>query len=585
MKAKLLVACALLFLPALLPGAGGEIFKEYTYSQMWNERDPGATNASAKRFRWQQEKVLGDVDLDGAIRAELAVEYWGGHLGTTEQKFRVNGNDWILLPQPEGTPTPPMAYHRTLLGNPPVAVPLTALKAGRNVFQFACGPQLKQWNFGWGWYLIYAFTLRVYYDDSKPHVSGTVVFPYAGATVGDSPVLVVQPDQPGSSIRQVDFIGFYEDFDWEGNGRFQDWHYQLRSGKIAHHLGTAVKEPYAAEWDTSWVPDQRASIAIRARITASDGTTYLTPETGGITLARPSRSVTMYPARNVREAFGSYRTQTATCEIEIPDDLAKARAARLVLSTWSGEELSEIGLNDKTVAESLGQYINYSYDSFAVPLRFLRQGTNTFFALSTADYHKAEINWPGPALFIERSSTDEAGKARLVESMLRALGDHHWPVRAYAARALGGLDAGTAVEPLIARLKDESWQVRADAAAALGNLSDARSVEPLLSVIRTEKPYTSNIWRVRKNAVSALGKIRDPRAVEILIAALKDPESFVRAYAAYALGEIKDRRAVEPLRALLQGGRDPRRSAEEALAKLAGEKSTSWERRHPSEPQ
>ncbi len=53
-----------------------------------------------------------------------------------------------------------------------------------------------------------------------------------------------------------------------------------------------------------------------------------------------------------------------------------------------------------------------------------------------------------------------------------------------------------------------------------------------------------------------------------------------RAYVAYASGEIEDRRAVEPLRALLQGGaRDPRRSAEEALAKLAGDKSTSRQRR------
>jgi hypothetical protein len=36
-----------------------------------------------------------ELDLARAVRAELSVEYWGGHIGTSGQQFQVNSNGWV----------------------------------------------------------------------------------------------------------------------------------------------------------------------------------------------------------------------------------------------------------------------------------------------------------------------------------------------------------------------------------------------------------------------------------------------------------------------------------------------------------
>jgi|WetSurMetagenome_2_1015567.scaffolds.fasta_scaffold726530_1 hypothetical protein len=72
-------------------------------------------------------------DLEGAVRAEMAVAYWGGHSGTSAERFRVNGGPWILFPQPKDTPTDPDWYYRTLLGATTVEIPLAQLHTGDNL--------------------------------------------------------------------------------------------------------------------------------------------------------------------------------------------------------------------------------------------------------------------------------------------------------------------------------------------------------------------------------------------------------------------------------------------------------------------
>ena len=557
---------------AFADSAAGQVFKEYSYTKRWGETDPCATHPWSKRYNKRAEKVIEGVDLERAVKAELRVEYWGGHIGTGEQKFKVNSNDWIYVPQPVNTPTNPVCYYRTILGNPPVEVPLSHLKPDKNVFQFTAGPQIK-YDFGWGWYHIYTFTLRVYYDLSKPHPTGKITFPYPGAAVSDDTVITAEVQKGSSGIKEVDFIGYYEDFDWEGDGRFRQWHYQYQYGKIHRHLGTAAEQPYVITWDSSWVPDQDQPMKIRARITDEAGITYLTPEVDNVLLVRPRRSVKMYKSCDVPEVFGSYRTQKCRCSIKVPDSLNNAKAAHLVISTWSGEELSEIRLNGKAIANSLGRVIDYSFDTLTLPVETICKGTNTFYALSPSDYHKAEINWPGPALLIEFESHQDKGRQRLIETMVKALKNDNWQVRTYAAETLGRLAVSSSVVPLISALEDDHWSVRAAAAKALGQIKHPDAVEPLLKVLRTEEKYTRNVWRIRKNAVIALAQINDPKAAEPLIAALQDEDNYVRAYAAYALGCIEEQRAVEPLKALLDDkSRDARNCASDALYKITGKR-------------
>jgi len=139
----------------------GDVFREFTFNYgkskttHFAELDPDCPRkkqpdfAMAKMAHMVPKSIT--LDLDKAARAELSVEYWGGHIGTSNQKFRVNDHDWIALPQPEGAPGDPRCYHRTLLGNNAAPIPLEQLQPGANVVRFLAGPQIR-YSFNWGFY-------------------------------------------------------------------------------------------------------------------------------------------------------------------------------------------------------------------------------------------------------------------------------------------------------------------------------------------------------------------------------------------------------------------------------------------------
>ena len=380
----------------------GSVFREFTFvprGRFFAECDPGSTREFCAERKHMTPKQL-DLDLKHATRAEALIEYWGGHIGTADQKFSANGNSWIPVPQPANTPTEPQRYYRNVMGTPPVAVPLEHLRDATNEFRFTCGRQIA-YSFDWGFYWVYAFTIRVYYDPSLvAHPTGAIVFPASGSTVGDSPVLNVEAQSPNGPIRRADLIAHYEDFDWGGNGWFRDWHYQYQHGSITHHVGSADGPPFEITWDTSWVPDQTAPIKVAARLTDDAGVSTMT-DAVEIRLDRPDRSVRMYKPHDVPENFGSRVGRRKSCKIDVPDDLSGATGARLVLSTWSAAHAEEIGLNGTILVPRIGQVHWFSYDAIAVPVQLLRRGENEFHIFSRTEEHAAEVNWPGPVLLVE----------------------------------------------------------------------------------------------------------------------------------------------------------------------------------------
>jgi hypothetical protein len=340
-------------------------------------------------------------DLEGAVAAEVAVEYWGGHIGTSEQALRVNGCPWIPLPQPVGTPTRPEAYYRNVLGNPPVPISLSDLRQGVNAIDFHAGPQVC-YSFNLPHYTVYAFTVRIYYGPDKPHAEGYIAQPANEAVVSDYPEFTVALDpQPSHTIFGVDLIGCYDDFDWAGNGRFRQWHYQSRYGQWEKHIGTTYCRPYTVVWDTSWIPDQHEPVQVMARIRDISGMYYMSPVTS-VMLKRARRMVRMFRSADVPENFCADRVNPAECTIDI-DSLQGATAAKLVLSTWSAAHADEIGLNGQKLRQSIGRVHDCSYDSIALPLTMLRTGKNRFYIDSRTKGHKAEVNWPGPVILVEYS--------------------------------------------------------------------------------------------------------------------------------------------------------------------------------------
>lgn len=386
--------------------APGEVFREYTFRterEHFGVLDPYAGHLEANNIRQGEPpgtpKMLEIDSLEGATRAEIAVEYWGGHIGTTRQGFHVNGNDWVPLPQPVGTLHQPESYFRTLLGNPPVQIPLEWLQEGANAFQFTAGTQCYN-DFKWGFYWIYSFTVRVYYSPERPHVVGRIASPHAQQVVDDYPTIEVVVDGHASSAARVDVIGRYTDFSWSGTGAFSEWHYQLMQGNIKRHIGSSKEVPAQIRWNTEWVPDQDEPVGLIARVTDQAGTVSTTGIVE-VNLKRSARSVRMYKSVNLPQGFGVRVGQRMECTIPIDDDLSYVKDARLVLSTWSAAHADELALNGRRLIERVGPVHDVSFDSIPVPVSYLRNGDNVFSIYAQTHHHAAEVNWPGPVLLLE----------------------------------------------------------------------------------------------------------------------------------------------------------------------------------------
>ena len=174
---------------------------------------------------------------------------------------------------------------------------------------------------------------------------------------------------------------------------------------------------------------------------------------------------------------------------------------------------------------------------------------------------------------------------RVVESLIRAIGDPDAGVRETAGQALSemlrnGISCPQAVEPLIIALEDDHSSVAQAAACALGWTKDARAVAPLTEALSRDSLYVapaaaralgqightsavvplleiltargSENMLVAGDAAEALGEIGDPRALDPLIEALLH-HPFASAEAALALGSIGDPRAVEALMRAAEG--------------------------------
>ena len=153
-------------------GTGGVVYKEYyrimTGNKEWRVTDPDTENPKAQLHLPNPKLPLQISDGSDAVSAEAIIDCWGGHVGTTGRKFRLNGNSWIDIPELT-TMSSPECYMKQW--NPVVPVPLGHLKGGTNILEGTSGGQIC-YDFDWGQWGWYAFILRVYYTDSKPHPDG-----------------------------------------------------------------------------------------------------------------------------------------------------------------------------------------------------------------------------------------------------------------------------------------------------------------------------------------------------------------------------------------------------------------------------
>ncbi len=424
--ARPLALVALLVLPVTLAEVdsptSGQVYREIKIhvpqsDNMWRVTDPDATfvgspDNSPSTFL-PNPIIPFEIPagaLDNAISAVAIVDYWGGHVGTTGQKIRFNGNSWRPLPQLAGTPTEPQCY--TQQWNPAVTVNPDQLQVGANTLEGTADRQIC-YNFNWGQWGMYGVVLRIFYDPAQvAHTTGSITSPTTGSSIGEDPVVHVATSGPAS---RVEVFARYDGIDWDGDGDFLEYHQAYHRPKNATqldssgHVGTDTASPFDLRWETQLVPDQ-TGIRLQARIQGANGLWYVTPARTGIELSRADGSVHHFKPSGVPRRFwvrNASALRNLTSNFTIPDsvDLDELRWARLIVRTWNGIDgglaagrSNGLWINDNEYEPPYGANHHYQADALEIPVAWLRNGTNVVRFDSTSTHHGIEILWPGPEL-------------------------------------------------------------------------------------------------------------------------------------------------------------------------------------------
>lgn len=384
----------------------GDVFREYVWkgpfinAKRWQRvTDPDARHEAAKEYLPNPVNQILLSDFDKAIRAEIVLELLGGHVGTSNKRIRINENEWIQIPELETIgPEVPEAYMQQRY--PIIPIPLEILKEGINTFELSSGKQIMN-DFGWGQWIIYAVIFRIYYDKDKPHTKAVISIPDANKVFYDKLGLAISISKTAKTqVNRVDYIGYLEDFDYTGNGLYTEWHCAFRYGEMIHHIGTVINAPFEMVWDTAWIPDQKQPVKVIARITNSDGLTYITPVADNLKLCRTGKRVKLYKPYNTPYNWKTRKGHIHECNVNVVDDIEKACEARILLKSWAGTYCERININGLLIMDKLGKRYDYCYDEIEVPINLIKQGENTLSTFSTTKKHGIEVLWPGIALKI-----------------------------------------------------------------------------------------------------------------------------------------------------------------------------------------
>ena len=382
----------------------GDIYREYTVDlkvkNNWRVTDPNAGHQGAGEFLPNPVLGVNISDLDGAIRAEVLIDRWGGHPGTSGKKVRFNGREWLSLPKLATTPEGDEPDCYMYQDNPIIEVPLEHLQEGPNTFEGTCGDQVC-FSFNWGQWGWYGIILRIYYHEAKHHPSGRIVYPEEGGILGDFPsVKVAALVQTG--ISRVDFIGYYKGFDVDGDGVFTQWQRYYRGTSLTNHVGSALAEPWEVTWNTRWVPDQQqGEIKLIARIRDNTGIWFVTGAVEDLSLVRDTVSIKMYKPLSVPQKFWVRDNREMSCELSIPESepLDQATEAAMHLRTWNGLEDNFV-INGSFSSPIEGNDHFFKYSIRAIPPVSLTNGVNKISFSSPTKHHGTELLWPGPVIMV-----------------------------------------------------------------------------------------------------------------------------------------------------------------------------------------
>lgn len=390
------------------------------YREYWAEWDENITNCRGrlrvndtqlslhKTFGKRSEAKANGLmlvsineDLFNLQAAQLYLEIWGGHPGTSTKRFLPNGKQFYNVPE-VGT----AAGHCTY-SYPVIPVKVNHLVTGTNAFQFACD---RGTSF-WGHFIIDNAAVRCFLKPDHPDLvrnglkefSANVKLSNPGKVLDDiTEISISYPKKHEQSIVSVDYFGRYLGFDDDGDGHDNDWHGFTQKKQCKNNIGSASKPPLAVQWDTSMLPSQPGPMAICVVVKLKGGFNYVTEVLDDLTFPTDREHVVMYKCSSMPTPFWSRDSKENKAIIELPKDISSIQRGQLMIKIWDGGEgkvKEPFKINGHPYSITSGKAIHDVVFTIAeVYPKHLKPGKNQITLLSDTEHHGIEVLLPGPVL-------------------------------------------------------------------------------------------------------------------------------------------------------------------------------------------
>jgi len=397
------------FNKAVAEPKAGDVYREYlraNNNSLWRVTNPKARNSRAQVYLPNPILDIEITDLTDAIKAEIVLDYWAGHLKTTGRQFRINNGTWKTIPYPPTITT--SGWNHVFQYNPVIPISLSSLIVGINKLQGTCTYNNSSTDTGWGQWGWYSIIIRVYYKSTKDHATVAITSPASGSTIDDNPQITVDATTGAQPISRVAVVGYYNGVDENGDGIFNDWHifYRYRNyfNYLDDHVGTSYLSPYSITWKNFFVPNQ-SGIKLHARVQDTTGMWYVSNEVTNLTLNRANGAKVILQKGPLKD-FLVRGTKTLSINVSSVTNLAMSR---IHIRHWNGgvgHSSSGDFENPLTVNSWAGQLggSNHSFKQTLVdiPPSKIKAGSNTVTfssnATSTYNEHGIELLWPGPSI-------------------------------------------------------------------------------------------------------------------------------------------------------------------------------------------
>lgn len=343
-----------------------------------------------------------EEDLAMLDEAILYLETWGGHPGTTNKRVTINGRITYMLPE-VGT-----ADNNCTHSYPFIPLKITDLVNGHNAIQFSC----DKGNTFWGHFIVDNACLISVLKDHHPDIENAGLGDFKASVLANPlsenkniHLTLSCQHENLDKVSYVDYIGYYNSYDENGNGKNLDWHFFTKEGKPMAIMGTAYKPPFGISWDTSMIPEQN-DMKVLALIHFKDlpNMVYISSITQGLSTPEKGKSlVKLYSSEDLPKPFWSRANKKSKCTIQLDIGPEKIQKAELHIVIWDGGRgnvENPFTLNGHPISITGNGKHDVMYVKTEIPKAFISKGSNEIELLSDTEHHGIEVLLPGPAFML-----------------------------------------------------------------------------------------------------------------------------------------------------------------------------------------